>query len=135
MVNDAASHQRGVPGNLWVPVNLLKPILADLLANGRRSSGAYPWLGITTENLRGHLIVTRVAPNGPADSAGISPGDIVLSVGSDKVVEQADFYRKVWKTGPAGTVIPLRILKGGDLKELSVRSMDRADFLRKASGI
>lgn len=135
MVNDAASHQRGVPGNLWVPVNLLKPILADLLANGRRSSGAYPWLGITTENLRGHLIVTRVAPNGPADAAGISPGDIVLGVGTDKVVEQADFYRKVWKTGPAGTIIPLRVLKGGDLKDLSVQSIDRADFLRKASGI
>ncbi|MFZ9407104.1 MAG: S1C family serine protease [Burkholderiaceae bacterium] len=135
MVNDASAGQRGVPGNLWVPVNLLKPILADLLANGRRSSGANPWLGITTESMRGNLVVTRVAPNGPADAAGITPGDIVLGVGSEKVSEQADFYRKLWKSGPAGTVVSLRLLKGGDLKEVPVRSIDRADFLRKATGI
>ena len=135
MVNDASTSQQGVPGNLWVPVNLLKPILADLLANGRRSSGANPWLGMTTESLRGHLVVTRVAPNGPADAAGITPGDIVLGVGSDKVLEQADFYRKLWKAGPAGTVVSLRLLKGGDLREVPVRSIDRADFLRKATGI
>lgn len=135
MVNDAAGSQQGVPGNLWVPVNLLKPILADLLANGRRSSGANPWLGMTTENLRGHLMVTRVAPKGPAEAAGITPGDIVLGIGSDKVVEQADFYRKLWKVGPAGTVVSLRVLKNGDLKDVPVRSIDRADFLRKATGI
>ncbi len=135
MVNDAAANQRGVPGNLWVPVNLLKPILADLLTHGRRSSGALPWLGMTTETFRGHLMVTRVAPKGPAESAGIEPGDIVLGVGSDKVVEQADFYRKLWKIGPAGTVISLRVLKRGDLKDVAVRSIDRADFLRRATGI
>jgi len=135
MVNDAAGNQSGVPGNLWVPVNLLKPILADLLANGRRTSGVNPWLGMTTENMRGHLMVTRVAPKGPAEAAGITPGDIVLGIGSDKVAEQADFYRKLWKLGPAGTVVPLRVLKNGDLKDVPVRSIDRADFLRKSTGI
>lgn len=135
MVNDASVSQRGVPGNLWVPVNLLKPILDDLLVNGRRSSGVNPWLGMTTESLRGHLVVTRVAPNGPAETAGIAPGDIVIGVGSDKVAEQADFYRKLWKSGPAGSVVSLRVLKGGDLKDVPVQSMDRADFLRKSTGI
>ena len=135
MVNDAAQGRNGVPGNLWVPVNLLKPILSDLLARGRRIDGVQPWLGMTTENVRGNLMVTRVARNGPAENAGITAGDIVVGVSGEKVAEQADFYRKVWRTGPAGSVIPLRVLKGGDVREVSVKSVDRSDTLRKATGI
>ena len=135
IVNDASPSQKGVPGNLFVPVNLLKPIMADLLANGRRSAGVQPWLGMTTEDVRGNLMVTRLARNGPAENAGVNVGDIVVGVGGDRIGEQADFYRKVWKVGPAGANIPLRLLKGGEVREVTVRSIDRFDFLRKATGI
>ncbi|MFN9774388.1 MAG: S1C family serine protease [Burkholderiales bacterium] len=135
VVNDAASGQPGVPGNLWVPVNLLKPIMADLLAKGRRGDGANPWLGMTTESVRGNLMVVRVARNGPAEAAGVSPGDVVIGVAGEKVADQAEFYRKVWKVGPAGATIPLRVLKDGDVKDLAVKSIDRSDFLKKATGI
>ena len=135
IVEDAASGQRSVPGNLWVPVNLLKPIMSELLARGRRSDDVHPWLGITTESVRGYLMVVRVAPQGPADAAGVMPGDIVIGVAGEKVADQAEFYRKLWKTGPAGTPIPLRLFKDGDVRELTVKSIDRADFLRKATGI
>ena len=67
IVNDAAGDRQGVPGNLFVPVNLLKPILGDLLANGRRSSPVQPWLGVTTEVVRGNLMVVRVSKSGPAE--------------------------------------------------------------------
>jgi serine protease Do len=134
IVNDAASGQPGVPGNLWVPVNLLKPIMAELLAKGRRE-GANPWLGMTTESVRGNLMVVRVAPNGPAESAGVAPGDIVVGVAGEKVGDQAEFYRKVWKQGPAGATIALRVLKGGDVRDLAVKSIDRSDFLKKSTGI
>lgn len=135
IVNDAASGQPGVPGNLWVPVNLLKPIMADLLSKGRRGGGANPWLGMTTESVRGNLMVVRVARNGPAEAAGVSPGDVVIGVAGEKVADQAEFYRKVWKVGPAGATIPLRVLKDGDVKDLAVKSIDRSDFLKKATGI
>jgi len=135
IVEDAASGQRSVPGNLWVPINLLKPIMGELLARGRRSDDVHPWLGITTESVRGYLMVVRVAPQGPADAAGVTPGDIVIGVAGEKVADQAEFYRKLWKTGPAGTPIPLRLFKDGDVRELTVKSIDRADFLRKATGI
>jgi S1-C subfamily serine protease len=135
IVDDAASAQRSVPGNLWVPVNLLKPIMAELLAKGRRSEDIHPWLGITTETVRGYLMVVRVAPRGPAEEAGVAPGDIVVGVAGEKVADQAEFYRKLWKTGPAGTPIPLRLFKNGDVREVTVKSIDRADFLRKATGI
>jgi S1-C subfamily serine protease len=129
VVNDAASGQPGVP------VNLLKPIMADLLAKGRRGDGANPWLGMTTESVRGNLMVVRVARNGPAEAAGVSPGDVVIGVAGEKVADQAEFYRKVWKVGPAGATIPLRVLKDGDVKDLAVKSIDRSDFLKKATGI
>ena len=135
IVNDAATGQRGVPGNLFVPVNLLKPILSDLLARGRRAAPVQPWLGMTTEIVRGNLMVVRVSKDGPADAAGVEPGDIILGVGTDKVVDQSDFYRHVWSMGPAGTQVPLRLLKAGDVKEVQVKSADRMDLLRKPSGI
>lgn len=135
IVNDAAGGQRGVPGNLFVPVNLLKPILSDLLATGRRGGPAQPWLGMTTEIIRGNLMVVRVFKDGPAESAGVEAGDIVLGVGSDKVSDQADFYRRVWGTGPAGTEVMIKVLKGGDVRELRVKSIDRMDSLRKPTGV
>ncbi|HYF58818.1 MAG TPA: S1C family serine protease [Burkholderiaceae bacterium] len=135
IVNDAAAGQPGVPGNLWVPVNLLKPIMEDLLSKGRRAVGANPWLGMTTETVRGNLMVVRVTRNGPAEAAGVAPGDIVVGVAGEKVADQAEFYRKVWKVGPAGATIPLKLLKDGDVRDLAIKSIDRADHLKKAGGI
>lgn len=134
VVNDAAAAQQGVPGNMFVPVNLLKPIMGELVSNGRVRQ-AQPWLGMTTELVRGNLMVTRVSPGSPADQAGVTAGDIVLGVGDDKVADQAEFYRQVWKTGPAGTEIPLRLLKSGNVQDMRIRSIDRNEFLRKATGI
>lgn len=134
IVQDAASGAQNVPGNMYVPVNLLKPIMAELKTHGRVRQ-PQPWLGLSTELVRGNLMVTRVSPGGPADQAGVAPGDIVLSVGDQKIGDQAEFYRRVWKFGPAGTEIPLRLLKSGDVRDMRIRSIDRNEFLKKASGI
>ena len=134
IVNDAAAGQAGVPGNMYVPTNLLKPVLSELRSVGRVPR-AQPWLGLTTEVVRGNLMVTRVAPGGPAETAGVSAGDIVLGVGAEKVGDQADFYKRVWAVGPAGTEIPVRVLKGGDVQNMRIRSIDRSEFLRRPSGV
>lgn len=135
LVNDAATERRGVPGNLFVPVNLLKPILNDLLATGRRSGPAQPWLGISTEVVQGNLIVAKVTRGGPADQAGLAVGDIIVGVGTDKVDNQSDFYRNIWKRGPAGVTVPLRVLKSGDVREVTVKSIDRMSLLHKPQGV
>jgi S1-C subfamily serine protease len=135
IVSDAASERRGVPGNLFVPVNLLKPILAELLAQGRRGGPAQPWLGVATEPVRGHLIVERVTRDGPADQAGLAPGDIIVGVAGEAVSDQADFYRRVWRLGPAGVTVPLQVLKGNEVRDVPVRSIDRAQMLHKPRGI
>ncbi len=135
IVSDAASERRGVPGNLFVPVNLLKPILAELLAQGRRGGPAQPWLGVATEPVRGHLIVERVTRDGPADQAGLAPGDIIVGVAGEAVSDQADFYRRVWRLGPAGVTVPLQVLKGNEVRDVPVRSIERAQMLHKPRGI
>jgi len=58
MVGDADS---GFPGNMFVPIDRLKPVMGDLIALGRPSS-TRPWLGANLQEIGGELVVRRVAP-------------------------------------------------------------------------
>ena len=130
IVREARGDDTPLPGNMFVPIDALKPILADLVQNGRRSGPARPWLGVAADEVSGRLVVSRVSPDGPADLAGLRAGDIILSVGSDGVRTQEEFYHKVWGRGAAGTDIPLRVLQGVDIKDLNVHSIDRIEYFR-----
>ncbi len=130
IVGDAEAPGTQSPGNLFVPIDLLKPILEELIANGRRGGAARPWLGLNTDEFRGHLFVSRVSPEGPAERAGLRSGDIVVAVGGEQVTTLAEFYRKLWSRGAAGVPVPLKVLQGAQLREVSVRSIDRADYWR-----
>jgi S1-C subfamily serine protease len=88
-------------------------------------------MGLATEELHGHLFVSRVSPEGPADKAGIRTGDIVVGVGRDPVTTQEDLYTKVWGLGAAGIDVPLRILQGTEVRELKLRSIDRFQYFRE----
>jgi S1-C subfamily serine protease len=134
IVPDAGGAGTRSPGNLFVPIDLLKPILEDLIAHGRARQEPRPWLGLGAEELRGRVFVTRVSAEGPAERAGLKSGDIVLAVGGEPVASLAEFYRKVWARGAAGVEVPLRVLQGLEVKALGVRSMDRAQHLRRAQG-
>ena len=130
VVADATVGGSPVPGNMVVPVDLLRPILADLIARGKAAGPVRPWIGMNTEEMRGRLFVTRVSPEGPADRAGIKSGDVVIAVGNQEVDSLADFYRKLWARGAAGVEVPLRVLQGLETRELRVRSIDRNDYFR-----
>jgi serine protease Do len=130
IVPDAAQPGTQSPGNMFVPIELLKPIIGDLIAKGRRNGPARPWLGINADELRGRLFVGRVSPEGPAERAGLKSGDIVLAVGGEDVTTLADFYRKIWGRGAAGTEVPLKVLQGTRVRDLAVRSIDRLEYFR-----
>jgi S1-C subfamily serine protease len=130
IVRDTTGGADTLPGNMFVPIDTLKPILSDLITTGKRSGPAQPWLGVSTDEIQGRLLVSRVSPDGPADKAGVKPGDIILAVGSDGVKTQAEFYRKVWGSGAAGADIPLRVLQGADIRDVSVHSIDRVEYFR-----
>ncbi|HSB05126.1 MAG TPA: S1C family serine protease [Thermodesulfobacteriota bacterium] len=115
--------------NMFVPVDLLKPILNGLMTKGRSSGPPRPWLGINAEETHGRVFITQVTPGGPAEQAGLRPGDLVLSVDGKAVGGLADFYRKIWALGNAGVEVSLTLLKGTQIQEVKVRSADRYQFL------
>lgn len=130
IVGDTTGTSTHLPGNMFVPIDRLKPILADLISDGRVSGPAKPWLGVNTEELRGRLFVTRVSPESPAARAGIQAGDVVVSVGGETPRDLPDFYRKVWARGAAGVEVPLGILQGTTMREMTLKSVDRRQHLR-----
>jgi S1-C subfamily serine protease len=122
-----------VQGNMFVPVDLLEPILDDLVSRGRRRGAVRPWLGMYTAQADDRLIVHGVAQRGPAQRAGVRNGDRVLEVAGERVDRLPELFRRIWALGPAGTAVPLTLERDGRRVEVSVRSADREDFLRKPS--
>ena len=130
IVRDASGEDPRIPGNLFVPIDTLKTILPELVAEGHRKGPPRPWLGVAADEVSGRLVVSRVSPGGPADEAGVQVGDIILGVAGETVKTQGDFYRKVWSGRSAGSDVPLRLLQGADVKELSVKSIDRIQYFK-----
>jgi len=124
---------RVVQGNMIVPIDLLEPILGDLVKSGRANRPARPWLGVYATEVKGHVVVSDVARGGPAGRAGVTTGDIVMEVGSERVESLAGFYRKLWALGPAGVVVPLTLVREGAVSRVRVESVDRQELLRKPS--
>jgi len=120
--------------NMFVPIDLLKPILQEMLRSGRSGSPPRPWLGLNTAETEGRVVVTMVTPGGPAEKAGLHPGDIILAVGKKPVAEIAEFYRQLWSTGSAGVIVRLRVLQGDDIRNLTVKSVDRSERLHRSQG-
>jgi S1-C subfamily serine protease len=129
-VNDAGRHEGPVPGNMFVPIDGLKAIMGDLLSRGRRAEPGRPWLGLTMEEHRGRVFVTRVSPDGPGEAAGIRPDDMILGIDGVPVEGLSDLYRKLWSRGPAGVTVPLDVLQGIEVKPVTVESGDRYRYLR-----
>ena len=129
-VSDALEAGAAFPGNMFVPIDLLKPLLGDLLATGHRREPARPWLGVYSEEIQGHVVVTRVLPESPAALAGLARGDIILGVGGEAVGRQSEFYRRLWASGEAGSTVVLHVLHKKSVRQLAVQSMDRMAFLR-----
>ena len=122
---------KAVDGNMFVPVDLLAPILRDLLAAGRAARPPRAWLGIYATEMDGHLVIGGLAPGGPAERAGVKLGDLVLEVGGERVAGLAAMFRRIWSTGPAGSSVTLTLSRRGAASEVRIRSADRGDFLKK----
>ena len=95
-----------------------------------RADPGRPWLGLTMEEHRGRVFVTKVAPDGPAEAAGIEANDMILGIDGIQVEGLGDFYRKVWSRGDAGVTVPLDVLRGLEVRPVTVRSSDRYRYLR-----
>jgi S1-C subfamily serine protease len=129
VVNDATGRGDGLAGNMYVPIDLLVPILKELVDKGRTAI-ARPWLGLNTGEAAGRLLVARVVPDSPAEKAGLQRGDIIVGVAGQPTKTMAEFYRRVWAVGPAGVTVPLDVLQNDAVRRIEVPSVNRLDHLK-----
>src|SRR5215831_788322 len=116
--------------NMIVPIDILKPILDDLITLGRPNRPPRPWLGLYATEIEDKVVVAGLAGQGPAKAAKLRRGDIVLAVNGAQPNGLGDFYRRVWAMGEAGVEVPLSIYRDGRAVELRIASADRNRFLR-----
>ncbi len=116
---------------MLVPIDLLKPILGDLIAAGRPKRESRPWLGVFSAEQSNEVVVMSVAGGGPAEQAGIRSGDVISELDGDEVEGLADFYRKLWRRAPAGSEFSMRILRDGRESWVRIKTADRDAFLQK----
>ena len=129
-VGNAMSTGANVPGNMFLPIDLLKPVIGDFIANGKSTSVPRLWLGVTSQEVGGNLLVVRVSAEGPAEEAGLKAGDIIVGIAGDGIKGQADFYTRLWKMGNAGVEVVLDVLRGNRVENLSIKSGDRNTYFR-----
>lgn len=127
-----APDDRILPLNMFVPIDLLKPILDDLLTRGRADRPPRPWLGHYCGEADGHVMIIGLAADGPAKRAGLRPGDVVRAVGGEPVGSLRRFYRAVWSLGEAGVDVPLTLEREGDVFDVRITSASRDQFLKRS---
>ena len=130
-VMDAMTPGERLPGNMFVPIDLLKPVLDEMIATGRQRGGVRPWIGVNSLEEDGRLKVLRVSADSPAEKAGIAAGDIILGLSGEKVEKLSDFYRRLWSSGEPGVEVTLKVLKGSEVRDVKIRSIDRFEILRR----
>ena len=131
LVMDALTPGERLPGNMFVPVDLLKPVLDEMIRTGGQKGASRPWLGVNSLEEDGRVKVMHVNEESPADKAGVVPGDIILSVDGEPVDTLEKFYGKLWRPGAKpGSEVHLTLLHGVGMKEVTVRSIDRREFMR-----
>ena len=129
-VGDAMGTSIKIAGNMFVPIDIIKPVLGDFIANGKSTLPPRPWLGVSTQEVQGNLIVTRVSPESPAEDAGLRAGDVIVGIGGQPIRGQADFYTRLWASGAAGVEIAVDALKGNRVGSYKIKSIDRNRYFR-----
>ncbi|MAJ00397.1 MAG: signal protein PDZ [Nisaea sp.] len=129
-VQQSGAGAQPVDGNMAVPIDLLKPILNDLLSRGCANRQPRPWLGLFGTEIEDRLVVAALSDDGPAEQAEVSVGDIVVKVAGQPVETLADFFRRVWSLGPAGVDVPITINRDGETFEMTIESIDRNSLLK-----
>jgi S1-C subfamily serine protease len=122
-------------GNMFVPIDLLKPILAELIEQGASRSSRRAWLGLNCVESDGNVRVARVSRDSPAEAAGLRPGDRILRIDGAEVSGLESFYKALWQDERAEREVQLDIVRSGQPLTLVVMALDRMKTLSKPQGI
>ena len=119
-----------------VSANKAQRVAAEILENG---SFDIPWLGVAIEdltpfdvedleldNIHG-VFVLGVFTGSPAEAAGISAGDIILSVSDAVMRNKADLTSYLAGNHSPGDIVTVTILRNGETIEISVELESRPE--------
>jgi serine protease Do len=123
------------PGNMFVPIDLLKPIMSEMTQTGSTKLSKRPWLGLTSREQEGRVQIIRVNKESPAQDAGLQPGDVVLAIDDAKVATLEAFYKKLWDRATPDAEVKLTVQQGAQIKTFLLKPVDRMSTLRKSTGI
>lgn len=126
-----------------VPANLAREVMVSLIKHGHVVRG---YLGVTIQDVNPALakefkikesqgaLVADVAPDGPARSAGLESGDVVIQFNNKDVKDSHQLRMQVAKTQP-GSTVPVKIMRDGKVQSmrLKVGEMPGEERLIKAS--
>ena len=129
-VQDAAPGGGPSAGNMFIPIDLYKATVDDLLRFGRRPGPSRPWLGIYSIEAMGRVLITSISERGPCAASGVEAGDVVLAVNDASVASMAELYRRIWGIGPAGATVTLKLLRDGEVLSVEVVSADRETVMK-----
>jgi serine protease Do len=135
LMGDVLGEPPRMPGNMFVPVDLLKPILGEMQRTGSSRQSRRPWLGVTSSEQAGGVQVVRVAKGSPAEAGGIEPGDVVVAVDGTRVATLEEFYKRIWAHANPDDEIRLTVRHGSDVRELTLKPVDRMSTMAKPAGI
>src|SRR5947207_3741322 len=116
--------------NMVVPIDLLPPVLDDLLTYGRPNKPPRPWLGLYATEIEDSIVVAGLSERRPAGKTGLRPGDRILAVRDEPVSSLASFWRRVWASGPAGIEVVLQVVRDNDTMRVRIPSADRSRLLK-----
>ena len=134
-VADAPGQNKRQPGNMFVPIDLLKPVLLEMQQMGSSKQSNRAWLGVTSTDQGGRVQVTRVTEGSPADEAGLKPGSVVQAVDGVAVTTLEAFYKRLWAHDAPEQPVKLTIREGDDVKTIDIRPQNRMLSLKKPAGI
>lgn len=134
VLNDVTDGDR-VPGNMFVPIDLLKPILGELRASGSSRASKRAWIGISCVDSDGQIRIVRVNDDSPADVAGLQAGDRIVGIDGVEVARLDQLWKALWAGASPEREVRLDIVREGRPQTLSVQSVDRAKTLKRPSGV
>jgi len=133
--NAAGPSAAAIRGNMFVPVDLLKPILGELRTRGSSRTSARAWLGVNCVEVAGAVHVVRLTPDSPSEAAGLQRGDVIVAVDGTRVADLASFYRTLWRDERAERDVVLEIRRGGETLRTTVHAIDRMSTLSRPKGV
>jgi S1-C subfamily serine protease len=131
LLTQTVNDEQNFDANLFVPIDLLVPILDDLIRYGATGTAARPWLGVYLGERDGRLVVAEVLNGSPAQAAGIRPGDVLVDVADRAVTSLPEAFRAIWSRGSAGAEVAVTVQRGRSRQRIVVHSIDRATLLKQ----